>query len=144
MDTIGREGQTMEDTALCQEPAEPMDGVMVAEEPENGLPGEEETAGRTYDLTERLAAEFETLAELAPEAGTVEELPDEVLRAAANGLTLTEAYLRFWYAESRRAAEAERQERRNAAASAGSLRDAAIEPAPAQEAFCQSFRAAIR
>ncbi len=95
-------------------------------------------------LTDRLAAEFDELTVQVPEVRRPEDVPDEVVQTAVHdGVTLTDAYLRRWYALSRRTAAEQESERRAAAQSAGRLGGAFDEPDPRETAFSRSFRTAL-
>ena len=95
-------------------------------------------------LTDRLAAEFDELTAQVPEVRQPEDVPDEVVQTAIHGgMTLTDAYLRRWYALSRRTAAEQASERRAAAQSAGRLGGAFDEPDPRETAFSRSFRTAL-
>ncbi len=95
-------------------------------------------------LTDRLAAEFDELTGQVPEVRQPEDVPDEVVQTAVrDGVTLTDAYLRRWYALSRRTAAEQESERRAAAQSAGRLGGTFDEPDPRETAFSRSFRTAL-
>lgn len=95
-------------------------------------------------LTDRLAAEFDELTGQVPEVRQPEDVPDEVLQTAVcSGMTLTDAYLRRWYALSRQTAAEQESERRAAAQSAGRLGGTFDEPDPRETAFSRSFRSAL-
>ena len=95
-------------------------------------------------LTDRLATEFDELTVQVPEVRQPEDVPDEVMQTAIrDGMTLTDAYLRRWYALSRQTAAEQESERRAAAQSAGRLGGAFDEPDPRETAFSRSFRTAL-
>ena len=91
-------------------------------------------------LTARLAAEFEQLCQLVPDVTAVDQLPPSVWETAvAEGIPLTDAYLRFWYGEQQKAVAEARRQQENAAGSAGSLSGVYEPPQVEQEAFNRAF-----
>lgn len=97
-----------------------------------------------WDVTDRLATEFLTLAEEFPQLVSPADLPDSVLDTAAQeGIPLLDAYLRHRWQEEKRIAAATARRRQAAAGSAGSLSRGAVETPPEQDAFLRAFRSAL-
>lgn len=96
------------------------------------------------DVTRRLADEFLILAEEFPQFVSTDQLPEGVLdRAAQQGISLLDAYLRYRLQEEKKVAAAVAQRQQAAAQSAGSLSCGAAETPPEQDAFLRAFRAAL-
>lgn len=96
------------------------------------------------DVTDRLAAEFLTLAEEFPRLTHPADLPDGVLDTAAReGIPLLDAYLRYRWQEEKKVAAATESRRRAASCSVGSLSRGAAETPPEQDAFLRAFRSAL-
>lgn len=96
------------------------------------------------DVTDRLAADFLTLAEEFPQLVSPADLPDSVLETAArDGIPLLDAYLRHRWQEEKKVAAATARRRQAAQSSAGSLSRGAVETPPEQDAFLRAFRSAL-
>lgn len=92
-------------------------------------------------LEQRLAAEYAELAAFCPQAGDFGTLPEEVVRQAAEGMSLTEAYLRYLFEEQRRVAAVSAKQAAAAASSAGSQESHA--PVQDESAAVEAMRRAI-
>ncbi len=127
----------------------PVEMPQVAEEmpSQEELPVPQEGTDPSPDpLEERagqLAEEFLTLAGEIKTLGDPSDLPQEVWDAAAEGVPLRDAYLRYWFAEYTRRQEAVVAAQKAAAGSAGSLRDMPSDPRPEEAAFALSFQTAV-
>ena len=118
-----------------------------AEVPVQEVPGELPPAVlpvTPLDVTDRLAAEFLTLAEEFPQLVSPADLPDSVLDTAAEaGIPLLDAYLRHRWQEEKKIAAATARRQQAAQSSAGSLSRGALETPPEQDAFLRAFRASL-
>lgn len=132
----------MEPEKLEQTPEEvPVEAPTEAEVPE--LPPEPIPVS-PLDVTDRLAADFLTVAEEFPQLVSPADLPDSVLDTAAKeGIPLLDAYLRYRWQEEKKIASATARRRQAAASSAGSLSRGAVETPPEQDAFLRAFRSAL-
>lgn len=92
-------------------------------------------------LEQRLAAEYAELTAFCPQAGAFSALPEEVVRQAAEGMSLTEAYLRYLFEEQRRVAAVSAKQAEAAAGSVGSQESHA--PVQDESAAVEAMRRAI-
>ncbi len=104
-----------------------------------------ETMPLADETAEALADGFLQLQQEIPELESVADLPEAVLKAAAEeNMPLLDAYLRHRFREERAVlAERERQQRA-AEAAAGSLQGGGRGTAPASAAFARSFEQALQ
>lgn len=92
-------------------------------------------------LEQRLAAEYAELTAFCPQAGAFSALPEEVVRQAAEGMSLTEAYLRYLFEEQRRVAAVSAKQAEAAAGSVGSQESHV--PVQDESAAVEAMRRAI-
>lgn len=102
-------------------------------------------AEREETLLSRLTEEFDVLRAQVPAVREPDQIPAPVLQAAVDeGISLFDAYLRYAWAEYRRAEEAREAAGRAAACSAGRLEDRPDQPGTEQEIFSAVFREAVK
>lgn len=100
---------------------------------------------REETLLSRLTEEFDVLRAQVPAVREPDQIPAPVLQAAVDeGISLFDAYLRYAWAEYRRAEEAREAAGRAAACSAGRLEDRPDQPGAEQEIFSAVFREAVK
>ena len=106
--------------------------------------GEPQTAVELPDVTGRLAEQFLQLAEEFPALQSPAQLPDEVLdTAAAENISLLDAYLRYRWQEEKKVLAAEEKREQAAKQAVGSLSAGSAQVPPEQDAFLRAFRRAL-
>ena len=98
----------------------------------------------SVDVTGRLAADFLLLAEEFPQLQSPAQLPDEVLdTAAAENISLLDAYLRYRWQEEKKVLAAEAKREQAAKQSAGPLSAGSTQVPPEQDESLRAFRRAL-
>lgn len=105
-------------TALCRKGLKDKYDRVVADRKEAE---ENEKAERETSLNTRLAEEFCEMRSEYPNITSFASLPEDVKRAAINGMNLEHAYLKYLYGETRKLTAANENARRAAEHSAGAL-----------------------
>lgn len=92
----------------------------------------------------RLVREFDELTAQVPDIRQVQDIPEAVVACAVRGeMSLTDAYLRYWYRVSRESERQKAAERQAADLTAGRMGGEFCERDPKETAFSRAFQKAI-
>lgn len=117
------------------------DNVILTETAPTTVP---EEAPFTEEAVETLADGFLALQQEVPELHSIEEVPETVLRTAAQeNIPLFDAYLRYRFYEQQAILREEMRQQQTAQLSVGSLQTGGMRAAPVSDAFARAFEKAL-